>query len=279
VSYTERAIVFDCAGDKLVGVVALPKIQSASIGVLVIVGGPQYRVGSHREFVLLSRHLAAQGIACMRFDYRGMGDSLGEPRSFEDIDDDIRAAIDTFHREVPRLEQVVLWGLCDGASAACFYAHKDQRVAGLVLLNPWVRTQQGEAKTYLKHYYLRRLVDPEFWRKLLAGRIAIRGSAGEIARSMQSAAMRGPDEDLPTRMARDLELARVPTLLILSGRDYVAKEFADVVASDPRWNKLHAAASVSTLEAADHTFSRSEWRDAVADVTGSWVTALSAERA
>ena len=57
-------------------------------GVLVIVGGPQYRVGSHRQYVQLSRHLAEQGIASMRFDVRGMGDSPGVQRSFEEIDDE-----------------------------------------------------------------------------------------------------------------------------------------------------------------------------------------------
>jgi len=32
----------------------------------------------------------------MRFDYRGMGDSEGEARTFESVQDDIRIAIDTF---------------------------------------------------------------------------------------------------------------------------------------------------------------------------------------
>ena len=42
-----------------------------------------------------------------------------------------------------------------------FFMHtRDQRITGLVLLNPWVRTDQGAAKTYLKHYYLTRLLDP-----------------------------------------------------------------------------------------------------------------------
>jgi alpha/beta superfamily hydrolase len=48
--------------------------------VLVIVGGPQYRAGSHRQFTLLARSLAEQGFAVLRFDYRGMGDSTGAMR-------------------------------------------------------------------------------------------------------------------------------------------------------------------------------------------------------
>src|SRR5690606_31415058 len=110
--------------------------------------------GSHRQFVLLCRHLAAHGIPAMRFDYRGMGDSTGAERGFDTVADDIRAAIDSFIKRVPSIGRVVLWGLCDAASAACLYAPSDERVGGLVLANPWVRTAAGEAKTYLKHYYV-----------------------------------------------------------------------------------------------------------------------------
>ncbi len=84
-----------------------------------------------------------------RSDLRGdlRGDSAGDVGSFESVNDDVRAAVDAFFRQVPELRGVVLWGLCDGASAACFYAPTDARVRGLILLNPWVRTAQGEAQT------------------------------------------------------------------------------------------------------------------------------------
>ena len=71
-----------------------------------MVGGPQYRVGSHRQFALLARRLAAAGTACMRFDYRGMGDSTGDSRTFEHIEHDLRCAIETFVMGVPELEEV-----------------------------------------------------------------------------------------------------------------------------------------------------------------------------
>ncbi|WP_229425323.1 hydrolase 1, exosortase A system-associated [Massilia sp. Se16.2.3] len=103
---------------------------------LVVVGGPQYRAGSHRQFTLLARDLADAGIPALRFDYRGMGDSEGDLQTFEHVEDDLRAAIDRFFLEVPGMREVVLWGLCDGASAAAMYAPQDARVSGLVLLNP-----------------------------------------------------------------------------------------------------------------------------------------------
>jgi exosortase A-associated hydrolase 1 len=215
-NYREQPLTIDCDGDVLVAIATIPEAPRTTTGLLVVVGGPQYRVGSHRQFVLLCRALAEKGIPCMRFDYRGMGDATGEQRSFESIDSDIRTAANCFFDTVPGLDGLVLWGLCDGASAACFYAPTDERIAGLVLLNPWVRTEAGEARTYVKHYYLRRLVDREFWKKLMGGGVAIGDSVSSVFRALRLAGAPRPAEspegnhDLPTRMAMCLEAAALP---------------------------------------------------------------------
>ena len=57
----------------------------------------------------------------MRFDFRGMGDSTGELRDFEEVNEDIGAAINAFQAHCPQLERIVLWGLCDAASASLLY--------------------------------------------------------------------------------------------------------------------------------------------------------------
>jgi exosortase A-associated hydrolase 1 len=168
-NFNDRAISFCCHDAWLYGILSMPE-HAVSRGVLILVGGPQYRVGSHRQFTLLARHLAAHGVPVMRFDYRGMGDSEGSARTFEEITDDLSHAIDLFFKETSSLKELVIWGLCDAASAALFYAHKDSRVTGLVLLNPWVRTETGIAKAYLKHYYLARIFAPDFWQKIRQGK-------------------------------------------------------------------------------------------------------------
>ena len=68
-----------------------------------------------------------------------------------------------------QLSGVVLWGLCDAASAALLYGPSDDRVKGLVILNPWVRSEAGQARAYLKHYYLTRLFDKNLWKKIFRG--------------------------------------------------------------------------------------------------------------
>ena len=150
--FNEAPVVFNCSNEQLVGIIHHTE-EKSDIGVLIVVGGPQYRVGSHRQFILLARKLAVNNIPVMRFDYRGMGDSSGSLRDFEDINTDIRSAIDVFISNRQGLEKIVIWGLCDAASAALFYAYTDDRVTGLVLLNPWARTEEGLNETHIQNYY------------------------------------------------------------------------------------------------------------------------------
>lgn len=289
-SIAERAVVFSCDIERLVAIVSLPQ-RPLPRGVLIVVGGPQYRVGSHRQFALLCRALATHGIAAMRFDYRGMGDSEGEARNFEDILPDIRVATDQFFLEVPELREVVIWGLCDAASAALICAHRDPRVTGLVLLNPWVRTLEGLAKAQIKHYYWSRLMDKEFWRKVARGELAFVTAISSFARALATALgiCRGRAEadnspvtpahacattgSLPERMADGMSRFKGKVLLILSGSDLTAQEFEDVARGSSRWGRLLADKRIEhrKLATANHTFSTREWRDQVAAWTADWV--------
>ena len=70
-NFEERALSLRCNDSWMYGILSLPE-QAASRGVLIVVGGPQYRVGSHRQFTLLARHLASLRIPVLRFDCRGM---------------------------------------------------------------------------------------------------------------------------------------------------------------------------------------------------------------
>jgi len=281
----EQALVFQAGGEDLLGILH-PGDAQATRGVLVVVGGPQYRVGSHRQFLLLARHLAAGGIPVLRFDYRGMGDSSGAQRDFERVGEDIRAAIDCFQTQIPGLREVVIWGLCDAASAALIYAWRDERVGGLVLLNPWVRTEEGLAKAYLKTYYLQRLLSRDFWMGLLRGRFnlvdSLRSLMGMVLRVVgkpraRPAAQGGGESlgtgPLPERMAEGWKRYQGPVLLILSGDDLTAAEFRDVAGHSPAWQGLlhQPRVTVRELPDANHTFSRREWRDQVAEWTLEWV--------
>ena len=280
----EEPIVFNCAGSRLLGIFHRPD-SPRDRAVLIVVGGPQYRVGSHRQFLHLARDLADEGTPVLRFDYRGMGDSDGEMITFEETQCDIRAAIDLLYERVPELTGVVIWGLCDAASAALLYACHDARVTGLVLANPWVRTDESIARTYMQHYYRSRWLDPGLWKRLLTGQVDIVSRVSEFWQTFR-ATRRSPDpsvesstlsetDDLPytERMLHGLERFTGRVLLITSGDDLVAAEFSDHVAASDAWQAaLHRpGVQLQAFTEANHTFSRQAWRNQVAGWTDKWL--------
>lgn len=278
----EEALAFGCQGEQLVSVVSLPAGEPGDLALLVVVGGPQVRAGSHRQFTQLCRTVAATGVPAMRFDVRGMGDSTGPLHTFEHVGDDISAALDALQARLPGVRRVVLWGLCDGASAALMHVHAqaDPRVAGLVLLNPWVRSAQTLARAHVKHYYWNRLRQGEFWRKLLGGGVALkalRDLAGNLKAARGGTPAAGSAAALPfqERMLRGAEGFAGPVLWVLSGQDYTAKEFVELAAQVPAWQRVLArpGAERLDLEGADHTFSDRVHEDALAARTVSWLQA------
>lgn len=279
----EEALTFGCHGEQLVGILH-PAHGAADTGVLVVVGGPQYRAGSHRQFVHLGRALAGAGYPVLRFDYRGMGDSEGAVRNFEHVSDDIEAAVNALQQRLPPVKHVVLWGLCDGASAALMYCEdkRDARVSGLCVLNPWVRSQTSLASTQLKHYYTRRVLEPQFWAKLLSGGVAL-GALRELGHKIgvtvrasgPAKGQAGETAGFQQRMALGWHRASARILLILSGDDYTAKEFIEHTGADKTWRALLAQPGLRchTVADADHTFSDAASRLAAERVTIDWLKA------
>ncbi|MFM8333723.1 MAG: hydrolase 1, exosortase A system-associated [Candidatus Methylumidiphilus sp.] len=287
-SCQETPLVFECAGCRLVGIAAQPETP-AKIGVLIVVGGPQYRAGSHRQFTLTARQLAEQNIASFRFDYRGMGDGEGEGRTFEQVNEDLRCAIDAFLAAVPQVERVAIFGLCDAASAALYYAHTDGRVSGLVLLNPWVHSEAGANRARLRHYYVSRLMQRSFWEKLLAGKLKLGDSAKDLANSAQTALPGTAGADAQAngnplygtpgyvdRMLAGLERFPGKALVILSGADLVAQQFQALLKADKRWGRACRPPKVEmrVLPEANHTFSTAAWRDQAAAWAAQWLARL-----
>jgi exosortase A-associated hydrolase 1 len=292
VNYTEQAVTFNCAGESLVGVLAAPNATVGTIcstGLVVIVGGPQYRAGSHRQFVLLARALAAGGYPVLRFDYRGMGDSSGALHDFNDVSSDIGAAIDAMQRHLPSVTKVALWGLCDGASAALLYCDEthDERVSGLCLLNPWVRSEASLARTQVKHYYLQRIMQKDFWAKLMRGGVAwnaLAGLARNIAVAATGTAAAGAtisksnpsssnNQPFQQRMAAAWGTFNGSILLLLSGDDYTAKEFLEYAGADSRWKNAFAHPRLirHDLPGADHTFSNAASQRVAEDLCNRWL--------
>lgn len=271
----ESPTVWRCGDSELAGMIHRGAPGARTGVVIVVAGGPQYRVGAHRQFVSLARVFASNGYPAMRFDLRGMGDSSGKYLGYEQSRPDIRAAVDEFMRQEPGLDGVALLGECESASGILFYASQDERVRQIALINPWVRTSEGQAQVILKHYYLDRVMSRDFWRKIGQGQFNVRHAvasfvdvltkylSGRKARRTTSVTAEHEDFDhlpLPSRTAEGLRRFRGPVMFLMSGRDLIAREFDEVTKSSPAWHGLLAGPHISRKDIADadHTFSKPE---------------------
>lgn len=271
--FDESVLVIGPTGSELVGVLAQPAeaARTKDVGVVIVVGGPQTRVGSHRQFVLMARALARAGYACLRFDYTGMGDSPGSRPDFERAGPDIRRACDAMVAAVPGCRKLALWGLCDGASAALFYAPGDPRVAAVIAANPWARSDTTRSAALVSGHYGSRLRSADFWKKLLAGKVDLLGAArealGHLMRSRgryDPASEAGQPEDLPARLAGVIATWGGRLRLQLSGRDLTAAEFE--IAMDRCGLPRGGTEGGIRIDDADHTFSDPlHWEAAIAD--------------
>jgi len=108
-----------------------PNIMFLNAGVL-------HRVGPHRLHVTLARLLAAEGFRGLRIDLSGIGDSRNLPGTLtfrESSIADARSAMDCLPAQ-SGVAQFICFGLCSGADNGLATALADERVVGLILVDP-----------------------------------------------------------------------------------------------------------------------------------------------
>ena len=147
-----------------------------------------------------------------------------------------------------------------------------------MLLNPWVRSDAGLAKTRIKHYYGQHLLEREFWKRLTSGRVDVAHAVASFARNVMSASSNRPraarGATFQEQMAEGLATFTGPVLLILSGRDLTATEFLEHVQANKVWMDLLGRPNLSRhdLPDADHTFSSERSRQEIEVRTLEWLS-------
>jgi len=141
--YIEEEVKYENreAGIILAGTLTLPAEEGLFPAVLLISGsGPQDRnetVFSHRPFLVLADYLTRQGIAVLRVDDRGVGESKGDfsQATSEDFASDVQAGIEYLKtREEVNSEQIGLIGHSEGGLIAPMVASRSEDIAFIVLM-------------------------------------------------------------------------------------------------------------------------------------------------
>jgi dienelactone hydrolase len=168
--------------DRLFGILSRPTGYASEAAVIIVNTGRNPRSGLGRFSVEFARRLAAEGITALRFDFAGLGDSIGLPgeedmRSdvFEnDRSADISAAIDTLEQLGCR--RFMVHGICSGAYHGLHAAVTETRIEAVLMANlPLFLWKTGDSiaeskkRSYSLSHYTTRMTGLANWRRLLRG--------------------------------------------------------------------------------------------------------------
>lgn len=136
---TERIkVAFESGGTACAGYLHLPAVPGGQLPCVVLCHGFS---GTMDRLFPHARRFAAEGMAALVFDYRGFGESGGEPRQLVDIDgqqEDLRAAV-AFARQNEHVDPgaIALWGNSLGGAHVISVAADDPEIVAVVAQIPF----------------------------------------------------------------------------------------------------------------------------------------------
>lgn len=138
--YRSEDVTYDGPAGKLAGTLTMPGTGGPFAAAVLVAGsGPHDRdetVFGHKPFLVLSDYLTRHGIAVLRSDKRGSGQSTGNgaTATTEDFAADVRAAIAYLRTRKEIGKKIGLIGHSEGGIIAPMVAAKDHSVAFVVLM-------------------------------------------------------------------------------------------------------------------------------------------------
>ena len=149
-NFEERdSIILENEGEKIFSVIHLPLGGQNVPAVLFCHGLAGHKIGKHRIYVSLSESLSKLGIASLRIDFRGAGDSEGQFHEMT-IEGEISDAMKAFDFlcQHPKIdpERIGLLGRSFGGAIAIMVANRCGRAKSIALWAPIYNAEQWEDK-------------------------------------------------------------------------------------------------------------------------------------
>jgi alpha-beta hydrolase superfamily lysophospholipase len=265
--WTELPVTF---GAGLRGVLALP--TRAASGQAVVFGntGGDPRAGIGGFATRASRALASRGVAALRFDFAGLGESASpgvwRPHVYETSrTDDLRAAADLLSKR--GFSDVMVAGVCAGGFQALRAAIEDARFRRVMAINSWLVWRphdplelQRPLVTPRRRINVFALLRPSGWRRLLSGEVKVGAALATLARRIaRRFSFRRPDA---IGLAMRAEIARLggegAEIRVVVGRDDESMEGLEVdFGLKGRWLARQRGVGLISVPGLDHgLFSR-----------------------
>lgn len=281
----ERPVSFYSDGLRLFGILGFPSQGAMGTGTVLVHGWGGYRIGPNRILVEAARTLNEAGVATLRFDLRGRGDSEGkaEQADLDAMIDDTRRAV-AYLKQEAGIERIALLGICSGANVAVGAATLLPDVDCLVLWSAFA-FQQGKKPLdrvrrsgHLAAEYAHKMLRPTTWRRLLAGRVNVRliGKAifgKSLADSEPGRNLKASRRDIMAAFAG----CGARVLFIHGSKDPEGMPARAIFRNFCAENGVRA--DFRLVEGASHNFASTAWKREVIDTTVAWLLQVqSAER-
>lgn len=150
---------------------------SSRLAAICVTAGMIHHVGPHRLHVLLARALSRQGIATLRLDLSGIGDSATRADDVPAHEVPVREINDAMDELEGRgYRRFILFGICSGAMNALRAASDNPRVAGLVLINTGSDDgyKQVDPQVAVQFYLKQSIKNPQAWKNFFTGKVKYR---------------------------------------------------------------------------------------------------------
>jgi len=264
----EEPVLFGPAS-ALFGMLTRPAAgASAPVACLMTNFGVTHHIGPHRIQVKLARQLAAQGIATLRFDLTGIGDSpsSGTAKNFESqAQDDFRAAIDCLQSRLG-VKKVVIFGLCSGVSHGLRIAVADPRVTGLLAFDGYrFPGRRAEAARRWRRFLKFPIAQSLHWARRLAGASAQKDNLLESREPESTVTAADFARSMETLVAREVSIYLVYSATH-QPRDNNKSQMLELHGA-PFLDKIR----YEFMPAVDHSFTLLSSQQAFADAACKWV--------
>lgn len=254
-----ECVILENEGQQIFGVLHRPlHVKAKAPAILICHGFAGNKIGKYRLYVSLGQRLAKEGIATLRIDFRGSGESEGDFTDMTingEVSDTLKGL--EFLRNDSQIDsqRIGLLGNSFGGAIAVLAAHKDGHIRSLALLAALFHSLPWQQQ----------------WEKMLAGAIddSVRKEMGRLLDGNAP----GPDF---YRGFFGLNLEKEVKALHATPMLHVHSEKDDRVGIDQAQHYQHCRKGASgethwiRLQKCDHDFSSVEERNQIIEETAKW---------
>jgi pimeloyl-ACP methyl ester carboxylesterase len=245
--------------------------------VLFLPGWSGTRYGPQRILLEAAQAVAAQGFTTLRLDFRGRGDSTGDPEATLDgmIADVLTAA--AWLKAEHGVTRVHLVGLCSGGNVALGAASRLPDAGHVVCwsLLPFMEhktraAKQGTPRLTLLRQLAAKLLKAETWRKLLRGEANVHGAVKAVASNKEGDDAERARKTSSRDILSDLQGFTGRIHLLYGSRD---PESAGSRAFFEDWcRRQRIPVDVRVIDGAPHNYYTAAWTATVVAQTVAWLS-------